>query len=120
MGSSAICSTRPGCEQMTEPDLNPDRLRFTGEMERTFADAIVEVLGATIVLKACADCGRDPDLHMVSDAVWPAGGLGDGYLCVSCLEQRLGRSLSRSDFTDAQCNSLEFPHRDARLIVLLR
>lgn len=94
--SGELCDLfhQAGCEQMTEPDLDPDRLRFTGEMERTFADAVVEVMDATIVLEACAECGGDPDLYIVRDQVWVAGGLGDGHLCVSCLDQRLCRPLS--------------------------
>jgi hypothetical protein len=37
---------------------------------------------------------------MVEDEVWAAAGLGreDGFLCLSCLERRLGRWLRCEDF----------------------
>jgi hypothetical protein len=48
---------------------------------------------------------------MVHDHVWAEAGMplselaGDGlYLCVGCLEERLGRVLTRADFTDAPIN----------------
>ncbi len=28
----------------------------------------------------------------------------EGYLCIGCLEERLGRRLARADFTDADVN----------------
>jgi len=36
---------------------------------------------------------------MVHQRVWSAARMGDGYLCVTCLEQRLGRTLCARDFT---------------------
>jgi hypothetical protein len=48
----------------------------------------------------CHDCGADcsalRETYMVHDAVWP---IGDGVLCVGCIEARLGRRLVREDFT---------------------
>lgn len=43
--------------------------------------------------------------YMVTDEVWAAAGMPHrGFLCVGCLEGRLGRELSGPDFTDAPVN----------------
>ena len=64
-------------------------------------------------LAPCHDCGEstipldDPsEWYMVRDEVWAASGLAprDGYLCIGCLEKRLGRRLRPYDFTDAPVN----------------
>ena len=59
-------------------------------------------------LTRCRDCGRkDPEQYIVRRAVWvkaipndTAGtyGTGRGYLCLACLEKRLGRPLVAEDF----------------------
>lgn len=41
---------------------------------------------------------------MVQDEVWMQAQLTDGMLCIGCLEQRIGRGLQPSDFTDAPIN----------------
>lgn len=75
----------------------------------------------------CMDCGVDTinENYMVHDAVWDealggdsnAGSCGDGDLCVLCLEQRLGRKLSRQDFTDYPVNDLSLQwNRSSTLI----
>jgi hypothetical protein len=61
----------------------------------------------------CAGCGRDttPCTHRrgcrhrgkwedyrVKDEVWNAACRGDRFLCIGCLESRLGRTLTPSDF----------------------
>ena len=51
----------------------------------------------------CADCGVLGDLYMVHHHVWPVAP-DFGSLCVSCLEARIGRRLTRGDFNDAPCN----------------
>jgi hypothetical protein len=57
----------------------------------------------------CADCGWDTTLgewFMVHDDIWltaamdaDGGGL-ERWLCVGCLERRLGRLLNPADFKD--------------------
>jgi hypothetical protein len=85
---------------------------------------------------SCADCGVDtaPDddrryrgarhseYYMVSDSVWQAAGMpaedGWHFLCIGCLEQRLGRTLTRRDFTDVPINRPDrwnTPRLNARL-----
>jgi hypothetical protein len=41
---------------------------------------------------------------MVRPEVWSKSGLTAGFLCVGCLETRLGRVLQAVDFTDAPVN----------------
>jgi len=50
----------------------------------------------------CHDCGVD--LHdighycMLTNPVWRQTGLDDGYLCLDCIERRIGRPLRYTDF----------------------
>jgi hypothetical protein len=55
-----------------------------------------------------ADYGQRGEWYVVTDNVWHAGGLGTlgGYLCIGCLEARIGRRLTPADFTDAPINNL--------------
>jgi hypothetical protein len=57
-------------------------------------------------LGLCFDCTESIDLEdfMVHDEIWAAAGMDRGYLCVGCLEARLGRELTRADFTDVPVN----------------
>jgi hypothetical protein len=54
----------------------------------------------------CAICGEHQcDLFMVHDEVWAEVFQDDnGWAHVSCFEERLGRKLTPSDYTDAPCN----------------
>jgi hypothetical protein len=54
----------------------------------------------------CPDCGvtvvadtGPVENYMLRDHVWKAAGMGyaDGFLCVECLESRLGRPLTAAD-----------------------
>ncbi len=57
---------------------------------------------------ACVDCGIDTieidEYYMVWNDIWPLE--GRGMLCIGCLENRLGRELTREDFTDAPINEI--------------
>ena len=63
----------------------------------------------------CHDCGvetlplddRRSEWYMVKNEVWKKCGMTEGYLCIGCLEGRLGRALTATDFTDAPVNGLE-------------
>jgi hypothetical protein len=44
---------------------------------------------------------------MVADQVWDQVGGGDRWLCVGCLEDRLGRELEPADFTPLPVNDDE-------------
>lgn len=58
----------------------------------------------------CADCGVNTtavnEYYMVISELWHAHGPGRGMLCIGCLENRIGRELNRSDFTDAPINKI--------------
>jgi hypothetical protein len=78
----------------------------------------------------CADCGiaTTPctgkrgcrhkgrwEHYMVLDAVWKKAGMRAGFLCIGCLEKRLGRMLTARDFTSAVINDPEDPWHTKRL-----
>lgn len=57
----------------------------------------------------CAACKVNTlhieEYYMVTDEVWSAAWPEHrGMLCIGCLEARLGRTLTASDFTDAPIN----------------
>ena len=70
---------------------------------------------------ACNDCGtlttprttrnkikaRSWEWYMVHNYVWAQAGMTNGFLCIGCLERRLGRSLGPNDFRA----SMEEPNR---------
>lgn len=51
----------------------------------------------------CADCGVDTSVlgeeYMVTPDLWNSSGMTRGYLCVGCLENRIGRPITPNDFT---------------------
>jgi hypothetical protein len=88
----------------------------------------------------CKDCGVDTtpctgkrgcrhigrwEHYMVLDEVWaracmplidPADPKGaSGYLCIGCLEKRVGRKLHFADFTGAPINDPDHPWNTRRL-----
>jgi hypothetical protein len=89
----------------------------------------------------CIDCGMDTtpnrrrrgagtwEWYMVHDSVWLAAGMPKrepmmgykspgGFLCIGCLEARLGRTLTPRDFTDTPVNRPDrwnSPRLNARL-----
>ena len=56
----------------------------------------------------CIDCKCDTttEYYMVTAVVWAAAGMEPhgGKLCVACLEDRIGRELTRSDFLNVPVN----------------
>jgi hypothetical protein len=75
---------------------------------------------------ACTDCGYDTfgnEYYMVRNDVWERalGHKEDGVvLCIGCLEKRIGRTLTRWDFTDCPLNTMSDWPRSARLRSRLR
>ncbi|MEV4936318.1 hypothetical protein [Streptomyces zaomyceticus] len=70
----------------------------------------------------CADCGADctDERYMVTDETWKASSMCPfGFLCVGCIEQRLGRSLAGSDFLDVPLNHSAKYRRSERLAARL-
>lgn len=74
------------------------------------------------VERSCYGCDlQNPDYYMLKEGVWLAAAKTEEVLCISCVEQRLGRELTREDFTDAPVNDLNGPfsfHSD-RLVARL-
>jgi len=56
----------------------------------------------------CLDCdvhtGVIGEYYMVNGDVWMMFGVERGMLCISCLEARMGRMLTPSDFSDVPLN----------------
>jgi hypothetical protein len=53
--------------------------------------------------------------YMVHPKVWKKAGMDRGFLCIGCLERRLGRRLTAKDFTDAPINNPDDPWNTPRL-----
>lgn len=69
----------------------------------------------------CEDCGECThcigEYYMVEDEVWYSAITARSkpdMLCLGCLEQRIGRLLTKDDFSDAPLNSLPYWTRSER------
>lgn len=50
----------------------------------------------------CCDCGTDcfiddRDFYMLQHDLWAKYGVGEGMLCMNCIEDRLGHPLTKDD-----------------------
>lgn len=70
----------------------------------------------------CLDCDDDTldsgEYYMVLPSIWKGvtdEDERDGMLCVGCLEERLGRTLTADDFTGCPLNASSAGSRSARL-----
>ena len=76
-------------------------------------------VGAYSMSAICSDCGTDTtpctgkrgcrhkgkwEYYMVHKKLWARANMSDGFLCVACLERRLGHDLKPKHFTDAPIN----------------
>lgn len=57
----------------------------------------------------CKDCGKDccagkKDYYMVTHELWEKYGVGNGGLCVDCMEKRIGRKFTKSDILPCLLN----------------
>ncbi len=52
----------------------------------------------------CDCCSGVDEPYMVNNALWRKAKLGDRFLCLACLERRLGRALTVKDFIKAPIN----------------
>jgi hypothetical protein len=63
---------------------------------------------------ACGKCGFDTlnnhEYYMLKDEIWLAANEGSdkGMLCIGCVEQNIGRRLTKKDFTNAPINGYAF------------
>lgn len=58
----------------------------------------------------CKDCGKntridDKDYYMINDVLWKIYGVGEGMLCMDCMEKRIGRKLIAMDLTMCPLNT---------------
>lgn len=68
----------------------------------------------------CLDCGvntlHNDEYYMVEDDIWDGvHPKRTGMLCIGCLEKRMGRKLTSTDFTDAPINYYGRFSQSARL-----
>lgn len=65
----------------------------------------------------CHDCDIDTstEYYMVHDRLWNIYGVGDGMLCIGCLERRVGHELDRTHFTPAPVNEAALWNKSDRL-----
>jgi hypothetical protein len=92
------------------PDLFPlDAARMRAERERGSGRG-------THGRPWCALCRIDTlragEFYMVKDEVWDAAVgadsfIRDSYLCIGCIELRLGRRLTSTDFADVAINEID-------------
>lgn len=67
----------------------------------------------------CKDCNVDvvyiQEWYMVNDSVWKKAGMKKrgGFLCVGCLEKRIGRKLNKRDFFCCPLNIMIYFHKEA-------
>lgn len=86
-------------------------------LARDDQDVLVEIVEFGIYEPApCTDCGVDTlnipghefrrsEYYMLDSDVWEAvADEHDRYLCIGCLEQRMGRQLTPDDFQDVPIN----------------
>lgn len=61
--------------------------------------------------KGCIDCkcyNYEAAYYMVKDTIWKEANGKDNKLCLYCLVKRLGRKLTKEDFTNVPCNKYLF------------
>lgn len=68
----------------------------------------------------CLGCGLDmsavDEYYMLKNDVWAQVNPAiDGNLCIACVEERLGRTLTAADFTDSPINTSNAKRRTQRL-----
>lgn len=64
--------------------------------------------------RGCRHKGRW-EYYMVDKELWKAAQMQEGFLCIGCLEGRIGRQLRPHDFTSAPINDPEHPWDTERL-----
>ena len=64
--------------------------------------------------RGCRHKGRH-EYYSVNDEIWKVAGMDSGFLCIGCLERRIGRSLTPDDFKDCPINDPDEPWHTPRL-----
>ena len=69
----------------------------------------------------CTDCGNDTknEYYMLEHDLWLKvnNGRRHGFLCIGCVEVRLGRELNAFDFLDVPVNQPEVDHIWKRVVL---
>lgn len=104
----------PGVGPAALAEIMRYRARFLEDPATTEADAQWKARRKrAATLSLCVDCKRNTcprdqpgESYMVHDQLWASIGMAadGGFLCIECLERRLGRQLKHTDFTDAPAN----------------
>ena len=58
-----------------------------------------EVCGAILMIRGAFNTGSDNDWCMLKDRVWKAAAGKNRFLCIACIEKRLCRKLTHTDFS---------------------
>ena len=64
--------------------------------------------------RGCRHKGKH-EYYAVHDEIWKVAGMDSGFLCIGCLERRIGRRLGPADFTDYPINDPTDPWHTPRL-----
>ena len=64
--------------------------------------------------RGCRHKGKH-EYYAVHDEIWKVAGMDSGFLCIGCLERRIGRRLGPADFTDYPINDPTDPWNTPRL-----
>lgn len=110
---------------LTENQRDELEFRFLSRVDDTLLIELSETVGIRTnpdELEAaakcpCADCETDTadlgEWYMLKPEIWQAAGMTKGFLCIGCVEQRLERKLTPTDFPDAPVNR---PSKSDRLL----
>ena len=56
----------------------------------------------------CCDCEEEPEYYMLTKETWREAGFktSKGIICITCIETRIKRKLTREDFADVPLNKI--------------
>jgi hypothetical protein len=82
--------------------------------------AVIGLMKHNTPMFNCYDCQVDTleiqEYYTVKGGVWAAAGGGHGLLCIGCLENRLKRRLTKTDFSSTPVNWLFSEQQSQRLL----
>ena len=63
----------------------------------------------------CCDCGKDcfiddRDYYMIQHDLWEKHGVGEGMLCMDCIEGRLGHKLTKEEILPCFVTEIHNPY----------
>lgn len=103
-------------EEKSNTDINTEtKAQFQASLQKAFDNMPIEkkLMIAERLSKIdskCMDCKietmRNNNYYMIHNELWNkfATADGKGFLCVECLEKRMGRKLTKEDLTDCIAN----------------